>query len=154
MYGIYIIFFFILLALINNIFFYNDNDTTSEIEIDNKYLPPGYLIGTIWIIIFAILGFIYSKINIKNDKNYLSRISIMFFVAFCFMYGPLTIGKTSRFIKNYNYLSFIFLCTLYLIIQKSSLKYKYYLLPIFIWIGYISLLTLLDDLKYINLYIN
>lgn len=153
MYGIYIILVFILVAVIGNIFFDNENPQ-AEIEIDNKYLPAGNIIGIIWIIIFGILGYIYTKIDISKDKNFYSRFSIMLFVVICFMYGPLTIGKSSRFIKNYNYLAFILLCILTYILSLNVKKYKIYLIPLFLWVGYISLLTLLDDLKIINLYIN
>lgn len=76
----------------------------------------------------------------------------MFFVALCFMYGPLTKGKSSRFIKNYNYLAFISLCILSLLLNSYDVKTKNYILVVFIWLGYVGLLTLLDDLKIINLY--
>lgn len=154
MYGIYIILVFILVAIIGNIFFNNESDTQSEIEIDNKYLPPGYLIGAIWVIIFGILGYIYTKINLIKDKYCYSRFSIMLFVVICFMYGPFTTGKSSRFIKNYNYIAFLLLCLLTYILSFNVEKYYIYLIPLFLWVGYVSLLTLLDDLNVINLYIN
>ena len=127
MYGIYIILVFILVAIIGNIFFNNESDTQSEIEIDNKYLPPGYLIGAIWVIIFGILGYIYTKINLIKDKYYYSRFSIMLFVVICFMYGPFTTGKSSRFIKNYNYIAFLLLCLLTYILSFNVEKYYIYL---------------------------
>ena len=142
MYGIYIILIFILVAILGNIFFDNENPQ-AEIEIDNKYLPAGNIIGIIWIIIFGILGYIYTKIDISKEKNLYSRFSIMLFV-----------GKSSRFIKNYNYLAFILLCILTYILSLNVKKYNVYLIPLFLWVGYVSLLTLLDDLKVINLYIN
>ena len=156
MYNIYIILLFIFIAIIGNVFFNNEenNEMKSEIEIDNTYLPPGYLIGFIWVVIFGLLGFIYMKVDQKKNKDYISRFSIMFFVALCFMYGSLIEGKSSRFIKNYNYIAFIALCCLTYILSNSVMEYKLYLLPIFLWVGYVSLLTLLDDLKVINLYIN
>lgn len=152
MYGIYIILVFILVAILGNIFFNNESDTQSEIEIDNKYLPAGYLIGAIWVIIFGILGYIYTKINLNKDKYCYSRFSIMLFVVICFMYGPFTTGKSSRFIKNYNYIAFLLLCLLTYILSFNVQKYYIYLIPLFLWVGYVSLLTLLDDFDIINLY--
>ena len=154
MYGASIIIFFMIIALFGNIFFNNKEDTNSEIEIDNQYLPQGYIIGYIWVIIFGILGYIYSNINSKEDKKYISRISIMFFIALCLMYGPITYGKSSRFIKNYNYIAFISLCILTYIISKNIKNYLLYLIPLYLWIGYVSLLTLFDDLNIVKLYIN
>jgi len=154
MYGVSIIIFFMIIALFGNIFFNNQETTNSEIEIDNKYLPQGYIIGYIWVMIFGILGYIYSNINTRKDTKYINRMSIMFFIALCLMYGPITYGKSSRFIKNYNYAAFISLCILTYILNKNVKKCLLYLVPLYIWIGYVSLLTLFDDLNIVNLYIN
>ena len=153
-YNFYTVLFFVFISIIGNIFFNNkENNQIKKIEIDNTYLPPGYLIGSIWVVVFGLLGFIYMNID---ETNYISRLSILFFVALCFMYGYLTKGKTSRFIKNYNYIAFVALCGLTYVLTSSIsiIEYSMYLLPIFLWVGYVSLLTLLDDLKIINLYIN
>ena len=70
------------------------------------------------------------------------------------MYGPLTMGKSSRYIKNYNYLALIFLFYLSYMLNSSVKNSIYYLFPIFLWIGYVALLTLMDDLRFINFYLN
>lgn len=150
-----IILFFVVIAIIGNLFFNAGNDIKDyKLEIDKSYLPPGPLVGFIWIIVFGILGLTYSKIDSKKDKNNYSKLTIILFIIFCFMYGPLTMGKSSRYIKNYNYLALIFLFYLSYMLNSSVKNSIYYLFPIFLWIGYVALLTLMDDLRFINFYLN
>ena len=63
MYGIYIIITFVIITVISNLCFYHDDENINNVKIDNKYLPPSNIISIIWIVIFGILAYIYTKIN-------------------------------------------------------------------------------------------
>jgi tryptophan-rich sensory protein len=147
---ILVIIIFIFIALLGNIIFNNEQMTKKESN--KKYLPPGYVIGSIWIFIFGLLGYIYSKINLNKKNASQSQYVIILFLIFCFLYGPLTNGKSSRFIKNYNYLTLLFLVYVSYMISKNSEDILYLFIPIYLWVLYIFYVTLLDDLDKIQLF--
>lgn len=152
----YVVILFVLLALFGNVIF-NGFDNKEDIKRSvkketSKYLPPGYVIGIIWTLLFALLGFIYENIDSKKNKNNSSKIVIVLFLIFCILYGPLTKGKSPMFVKKYNYLTFVFLGLMTYVIKDSVPNYIYYLIPFYMWIGYINYLTLMDDMDKINIF--
>ena len=153
MYGIYIIILFVIISVIGNLYIFND-ENIYNIKIEDKYLPSSNIIIFIWILIFGILGHMYVKINVKKDKYYITRVSLMFYVTICFIYGLISENKSIRFIKNYNYFAFLLLIYLTYIINKNAKISNLYFIPLYLWIGYISFLTLLDDLKILDFYKN
>ena len=151
MYGLYFILLFIVLSLIKNLL--DDNKINNEVVIDKSYLPPKTYIISIWVYIYFILIYYFLKTNTKKDKHFLLRLSILFFISFCFLYEIIIQDKSLRFVKNYNYFIMIFLIFLsYIIIKKTNGKI-YYIITLITWIFYITILTIIDDLKIKDLYI-
>lgn len=153
MYGIYIIIIFVIISGLGNLYIFND-ENINNVKVEDKYLPSSNIVRLIWIFIFGILAYLYTKINVKEDKYYLTRLYLMIYLTLCFAYGILTENKSLRFVKNYNYIVFVMTFLLYYIINKNTKINNLYVLPIFLWISYISFLTLLDDLKILDFYKN
>ena len=154
MYGIYIIIIFVIISILGNLYIFNGDENIYNIKIEDKYLPPSDYIIFIWVFILGILAYLYTKINIKQDKFYITRFYLMIYLTICFLYGLLIENKSLRFVKNYNYIVFAMTFLLYYIINKNTKINNLYILPIFLWVGYISFLTLLDDLKILDFYKN
>lgn len=158
MYGIYIIIIFVIISILGNLYIFNDDENIYNIKIEDKYLPPSNYIVFIWVFIFGILTYLYTQINIIKDKCYITRFYLMIYLTLCVAYGMIIENKSLRFVKNYNYIVFVMTFLLYYIINKNNKIHDLYILPIFLpiflWVGYISLLTLLDDLKIFDFYRN
>ena len=152
MYGIYIIIIFVIISILGNLYIFNDDENIHNIKIIDKYLPPSNFIIFFWVFLLSILAYLDSKINIKKDKFYITRLYLIIYLTLCVAYGMIIENKSLRFIKNYNYIIFIMTFLLYYIINKNTKINNLYMLPIFLWLGYIAFLTLLDDLNIIELY--
>ena len=156
MYGIYIIIIFVIISILGNLYIFNNDENIYNIKIQDKYLPPSNYIVFIWVFILGILAYLYTKINIIQDKCYITRFYLMVYLTLCIAYGMIIENKSLRFVKNYNYIVLIMTFLLYYIINKNTKIHKLYVLPIFLpiflWLGYISFLTLLDDLKILDFY--
>ena len=120
-----------------------------------RFLGAAYVVYSVAtdLIIWGGALYYFLKTNTKKDKHFLLRLSILFFISFCFLYEIIIQDKSLRFVKNYKYFIMIFLIFLsYIIIKKTNGKI-YYIIPLIAWIFYITILTIIDDLKIKDLYI-
>ena len=156
-------FFYILipicLAIIINVFMYSNYPKNSSEEqtikhsASTSYLPPGYVIGIVWIILLGLMGYVYALLEQKSSKNTsygLQKISIIFLILFCLGYPIFTRNSSLRFSKNYNYATLFVVCIVYAIINQASYQIAYYLISLLCWVFYVNLITLLDDLHVIQ----
>jgi tryptophan-rich sensory protein len=142
----------IILSFIINIFIISKKDKNLIKSRDLKYLPPGPIIGIVWIILLGLLGYIYSLIDNKNKSMNTQKILLILLTLFCLSYSILTANSTKRFSKNYNYLTLIFVLTVYYSIYIKYPKISYYLIPLLCWVLYVNIITLLDDIQVINVF--
>lgn len=143
----------IILSFIINIFIFRKN-TNYLIKPKKKlkYLPPGSVIGTVWIILLGLLGYVYALLENNNKSMNTQKILIILLTIFCLSYSILTAKSTLRFSKNYNYLTLIFVITVYYSIYTKYPKISYYLIPLLCWVLYVNIITLLDDIQVINVF--
>ena len=142
----------IILSFIINIFIFRKKNKNLIKPKKLKYLPPGSVIGTVWIILLGLLGYIYSLIDNKDKSMNTQKILIILLTIFCLSYSVLTANSTIRFSKNYNYLTLIFVLTVYYSLYTSYPKISYYLIPLLCWVLYVNIITLLDDIQLINVF--
>lgn len=110
----------------------------------NPYLPPGYIIGLIWIIIFGFLGYAYYLLINKNKTYNLGSISIIILWIFCLLYPFLTNGFSNKYISIIlNILTLFFSLIVGLIVFLESKYIFLYLLPLIFWAIYVNIVTLL-----------
>ena len=142
----------IILSFIINIFIFRKKNKNLIKPKKLKYLPPGSVIGTVWIILLGLLGYIYSLIDNKDKSMNTQKILIILLTIFCLSYSILTANSTIRFSKNYNYLTLIFVLTVYYSLYTKYPKISYYLIPLLCWVLYVNIITLLDDIQLINVF--
>jgi tryptophan-rich sensory protein len=142
----------IILSFIINIFIFRKKNKNLIKSRKLKYLPPGSVIGTVWIILLGLLGYIYSLIDNKNKTMNIQKILLILLTLFCLSYSVLTANSTLRFSKNYNYLTLIFVLTVYYSIYSKYPKISYYLIPLLCWVLYVNIITLLDDIQLIKVF--
>ena len=142
----------IILSFIINIFIFRKKNKNLIKPKKLKYLPPGSVIGTVWIILLGLLGYIYSLIDNKDKSMNTQKILIILLTIFCLSYSVLTANSTLRFSKNYNYLTLVFVLAVYYSIYTKYPKISYYLIPLLCWVLYVNIITLLDDIQVINVF--
>jgi hypothetical protein len=98
----------------------------------NPYLPPGYIIGSVWVVILGVLGALYYHTR---------SVAVVGLIVFCLLYPFLTAGlrmNTLSAVLNLVTLVFAFVVTI--IIPRV---YIMYMVPILVWTGYVNVTQLL-----------
>ena len=143
----------IILSFIINIFIFRRKNKRLIKSRNLKYLPPGPIIGIVWIFLLGLLGYIYSLIEEEETKTMnLQKILLILLTIFCLSYSILTANSTIRFSKNYNYVTLIFVIGVYYSIYTKYPKISYYLIPLLCWVLYVNIITLLDDIQVIQVF--
>tara|TARA_X000000368_G_scaffold338298_1_gene276244 strand:- start:1285 stop:1674 length:390 start_codon:yes stop_codon:yes gene_type:complete len=127
---IFHIFLPILAAIIINIIIFTQFENNRK---KNKNLPPGYIIGIVWMFILGLLGYLHYLF-------YNSIISKFIFIAivYCLLYPFLTANLTN-IDDIYNIIAFLFACFVLLITYSKN---KFAAIPFFIWTLYVNLVLL------------
>jgi len=126
----------------------------------NRYLPPGYLIGVVWIGVFAALGYSFylaytgdpntdatgNKLNPKkwNRACYL----IIVVSAYCLAYPLLSMFVPEKFIPLLNLIALFMAAALSIVVISECLAAFWYTLPLLVWLAYINFA---DVMQYGNL---
>jgi tryptophan-rich sensory protein len=113
----------------------NKQDNKSII---NPLIPPGYVIGTIWIIIFGLLGYVhYLLYKLKNRISFTS-LFLIFVILFCISYPLITgLKQKSGLLLNLITLILAFILGMLVIIES---KYIFiYIIPLILWATYVNI---------------
>jgi tryptophan-rich sensory protein len=128
----------------------NLKDNLNNDDLYKKFLPPGYIIGCIWLIIFGLLGYVHYLIYKQNDnKITITSLFICFIILFCLSY-PLITGLKVKSGIIMNLLSLILGFILGIVIITQS-KYAFlFVLPLIIWASYVNIVILYNVANYIK----
>jgi tryptophan-rich sensory protein len=127
----------------------------------NKLIPPGFVIGIVWVFIFGMMGYCFYKLVDKNSttepdgtKNAgnlsLGCIAILIYGAFALFYPLFTYGTREKNANVVNYIAIIGALVLGIIVIEEDVGSFYFLLPLLLWVSYIGLT---DSLMYRNMMI-
>lgn len=131
----------VLLAIIINVTIYLLGWNSKNNE--NKLLPPGWMIGTIWIIIFGFLG-MFLQIAIKS-KDYITIMLLSVLILICLVYPFYTNGLK----RNVQSVTYDFIILIYILVMTAVIFYKnrdnntVYMIPIIIWVSYVNMVDFL-----------
>jgi tryptophan-rich sensory protein len=125
----------ILASFMNYIVFTNH---WNKIGTSNDYLPPGQIIGAIWVIIFGLLGYVH--FILYTNKKWFASNSILVLLLFCICYPLLTSGLSNLKIGNVlNSLTLILAFVVSIIVFDASRKSFNYMIPLLVWASYVNL---------------
>ena len=132
----------IALAIIMNIIIYyfgwNKNYLKDDYK-NIKLIPPGYIIGIIWILIFGFLGYAHYLLYIKKRNFTFGMLLIELVILFCLAYPILTSGlKKINFALYLNYITLLLAFILGFIVFNESKIVLIYILPLILWSVYIN----------------
>lgn len=120
----------IILAIILNFYIYiqgwnNDNQKNSK-------LPPGYIIGSIWIIILGLLGYIHFLLYPSVYSWF-----IVLTILYCLSYPFLTSGLQNTDNNYFNLIALILAIIVTIIMYyKSNIIY---VIPFLLWTFYVNI---------------
>jgi len=105
---------------------------------NNRFLPPGYVIGIIWIVLFGLLGYI-NYILYKEQK--LVGYFLIILLLFLYISYPYITRKYSnkKYMDFMNRLSLIITIFISIYIFKISKKAFYFMIPVLLWLMYVNL---------------
>jgi len=122
----------IILAIILNFYIYiqgwnNDNQKNSK-------LPPGYIIGSIWIIILGLLGYIHFLLYPSVYSWF-----IVLTILYCLSYPFLTSGLQNTDNNYFNLIALILAIIVTIIMYyKSNIIYA---IPFLLWTFYVNIVV-------------
>ena len=112
----------------------------------NSLLPPGWMIGLIWTIIFGFLGYAQYLVMKDNNKWTLGSIAIIVVAVFCLLYPVLIYlgargdpDKYEKYARLINLLALILAFVLGLLVIRESEGAFLFLLPLIVWASYVNL---------------
>jgi tryptophan-rich sensory protein len=120
----------IILAIILNFYIYiqgwnNDNQKNSK-------LPPGYIIGSIWIIILGLLGYIHFLLYPSVYSWF-----IVLTILYCLSYPFLTSGLQNTDNNYFNLIALLLAIIVTIIMYyKSNIIYS---IPFLLWTFYVNI---------------
>lgn len=121
--------------VLNGIIFslkWNDANNTKT----NTYLPPGYIIGIIWVIILGVLGALHYRV-----KGTVASYFVAGLITFCLSYPFMTAGlQSGTWASILNLITLVLAFVTCIVIPKPEIGY---MIPILIWSGYVNLAQLL-----------
>ena len=116
----------------------------------NRYLPPGFLIGFVWIGIFATLGYAFylaytgdPNVNatgkVMNPKKWNRACYLIVVVAvYCLAYPILTMFVPEKYIPLLNLIALFMAAALSIVVMSECLAAFWYTLPLLVWTAYVN----------------
>lgn len=113
----------------------------------NKYLPPGFMIGFVWIIIFGSLGYSW-YLSYIGDPSLLyseefprkwsqSTILIIIVAVYCLAYPLLTMYLPERYTQILNLIALFMAYSLGIVVIQEYVAAFWYVLPLIVWTSYV-----------------
>ena len=139
----------IMLALIINAFIYSSGwNEYKNATPKNPLIPPGYIIGSIWVLIFGFLGYAHYLLYAKNNTMTWGTVAIELAVAFCLAYPFLTNGLKQNKIAAYlNYATLLISGMLGFAVLNESKSAVVYTVPFIIWSAYVNFADVSSSLR-------
>jgi tryptophan-rich sensory protein len=112
-------------------------------------LPPGYVIGIIWVLLFGLLGYAYARLLVDDAAATVARWAIIVTVAYCLAYPFLTRGFDPQISRAFNKGALVFAIGTSLAVWHATKRLHqtraaalYCTLPLLAWVAYVNLVDL------------
>jgi tryptophan-rich sensory protein len=131
---------FVVAALVTNglIYFFGYYKNKNPFYYRSPMLPPGFIIGIIWLIIFGFFGYAHYLVYKKTETFTVANIAIIVVAVFCLFY-LLAVYYRPEYTKFLNCASLIVAFTLGILVFNESEEAFYWLIPFIAWSAYVNL---------------
>ena len=120
------------------VFFVNKNMHIKHYISTNPALPPGYIIGIVWFLLFGLLG--YANFILYKQKKWLAFIFIWLLLLFYISYPYLTNGfRNMKISKILDVSALMLTIFVSMYIFRISIKAFYLMVPVLLWLFYVNL---------------
>ena len=129
----------IILAGLMNAFIYMqgwNKESGSRVDNNNAFLPPGYVIAIVWIIILGLLGYTHFLVY-PSTASWV----IVFAVLYCLAYPFLTSGLQTKNAFIYNLLSLIIALFVFGFVYSQNVYAAMFTIPFILWTLYVNIVT-------------
>ena len=127
----------VLLALVMNGVIYGTGMNARGKKNKNPWLPPGYVIAIVWIVIFGLLGHVYCHVERKTTRWF-----IVATIAFCLSYPLITGLRVSRIEMVMNALTLVIAIAGTMLVYYDKKKLVGWMVPFVAWATYVNMATL------------
>ena len=121
------------LAIVVNLLIYTFDLVPSQPP--NKMIPPGYIVGSIWIFLFGLLGYIHYRL--AKYSSYTS-ICIYIFILYALLY-PFFTGLQP--IDMYNKIAWVLVSLCCLLLYYENRGLIPYIIPLLSWVTYVNIVA-------------
>ena len=108
----------------------------------NPYIPPGGIVGLIWMILFALLGYVHYRLYMQNGQKLSTGcIILIVFWLYSLAYPILTSfsGNPSVYFAL-NLGAFFFALAILMQVQQENSDLVPWTFPLLLWTGYVNLI--------------
>lgn len=123
----------VLLAVISNLVFTMPRRTDR-----NPYLPPGWVIGTVWVILFGLLG--YTAYLVKDNLYLLTFIGAI--IVYCLAYPTITNLEPSTIKTRALNAGTFFLATILIAALLYTGNQVAFTVPLWLWAAYVNIVDI------------
>jgi tryptophan-rich sensory protein len=119
--------------VVNGVVYAKKWNNNNEKESKNKLLPPGWAVGLIWTVLFALLGYLHYTTSKRYGYMSIESVAILLLVIFCLAYPFLTKlqEKNGRLL---NVVTLVLVSVVMWLVPKA-----WALLPLLIWASYVNI---------------
>lgn len=101
---------------------------SGRVELKNRFLPPGWVVGTTWMILLGLLGY-----TLARSTSRPASVAMVLLIAWCLAYPVVTLWISPRIV---NTMSLIVTWAAALPVDANNLPY---VAPILAWVSYVGL---------------
>lgn len=125
----------VLAAVFVNIGMYSLNWRGAVTSRSNRYLPPGWVVGSVWVILLGLLG--YAHFLAQSQRRHSAAFALLVLIMWCIAYPLLTLWISTAVM---DVLSLIVAWAVAVIVHASvGLPCTFYLAPTLAWVSYVAI---------------
>jgi translocator protein len=133
------------LCLAINAVIFGSGWDASDTDAQIWFAPPGYVVGTVWVILFGLIGAARYLLNASGETARSTKNWLVILLLFCLAYPIYTIGFNSELIGFLGNLATIAL-TVFVLTRtlKFSKLAAFLLVPIILWVSFATLIVMAE----------
>ncbi len=134
----------IVAAVVMNVAIYATELGRNRKQAMSSLLPPGWVVGMIWVILFGLLGYV---LYLHRQSSWMV-VSLVLFIIYCLMYPVYTRGLDGRSmiakLANLGTLVLAFIITVVIAQSTKTKKNSLYMVPVLLWALYVNIVDVIE----------
>ena len=119
----------------------NEKKVNGPVRNDNTMLPPGWVIGFVWVIVLGCLGYVYFLLS--SNVKWWGGGAVLFIIVWCLMYPVLTGGLRKNIGPIMNtatlILSFGAALAVCMTTDGGRRDALWFMTPLLLWVSYVNI---------------